>query len=51
METEDTDRLEVLTRKLAARTTGDGKPVKGYKRNVVMLKAEIARLTARGATP
>lgn len=39
-------RITELTARLAGRTNAEGKPMKGYKRNVEALKAEIARLTA-----
>lgn len=39
-------RLEELRRKLAARTTGEGKPATGFKANVAAIKAEVARLEA-----
>lgn len=31
---------------VTARTDGEGKPKPGYRKNVEMLRAEIARLTA-----
>lgn len=34
---------------IAARTDGAGKPKPGYKKNVEMLRTEIARLEARTA--
>ena len=36
-------RIAQLQEKLAARTRG-GEPLKGFKRNVRMIRAEIARL-------
>lgn len=37
-------RLATLQAALTARTDSSGKPLKGYRKNVVALKAEILRL-------
>lgn len=39
-----TERLELLTRRLKARTKGDGKAKPGYEQNVAVIKAEISLL-------
>jgi hypothetical protein len=43
--TDPTQRLAQLQAALNGRTDSDGKAVKGYKKNVDALRAEIARLT------
>lgn len=43
------DRLEVLRRRLAARTDHRGKPLPGFKENVAALREEIARLEGEDA--
>ena len=42
--TDRADRLEVLRRRLDARTDHKGKPLPGFAENVLALKAEIERL-------
>ncbi len=37
-------RLEVLRRRVAARTDHDGKPLPGFAENVAAIREEIARL-------
>lgn len=48
MHTDTSQRIADLRRKLAARMQ-DGKPKLGYQRNVLALKAEIARLHLKEA--
>lgn len=37
-------RIDVLRRRLAARTDADGKPLPGFAENVAAIREEIARL-------
>lgn len=43
-------RLDELRTRLAARTTGEGQPKKGYTKNVAALQTEIRRLSAQTVT-
>lgn len=41
------NRIDLLTRRLRARTNHEGKPLPGYKENVASIRAELAQLTER----
>lgn len=40
-------RMDVLARRLKARTQRDGTPMPGYEQNVAQIKAEMAQLSAK----
>jgi hypothetical protein len=42
-------RIDVLRRRLAARTDSDGKPLPGFAENVAAIKAEITRMEGNRA--
>lgn len=48
--TAEAEELERRKAQLAARTSSDGKPNKGYKRNVAALRRRIAELEAKQAS-
>ena len=37
-------RIEILTKRLQARTNHEGDPLPGYKQNVASIRAELAQL-------
>ena len=43
--------LESLRQRLASRTDAEGKPLKGYKNNVIAIRAAIASLETALAAP
>lgn len=49
MSTYEERRMELLQRRLRARTRADGSPQHGYEQNVAAIKAEMELISVRAA--